>query len=90
MKEQISEEFACELLTWTYLDNLERIALKSYWEMEGYIKQSREDEIREELKQGYIFYKSDPKSNNISWEGWQKYIELQKELIDLLDKKIRV
>ncbi|GAG89296.1 unnamed protein product [marine sediment metagenome] len=53
------------------------------WKENGYIKQSREDEIKEEIKSLYSeFY-------NISWENADKILPLYRELVEILDNKIK-
>jgi hypothetical protein len=57
--DQISEEFARELLSNIFKNNLnisvngyiklDRNGIVDYWKQEGYIKQSREDELREKI-----------------------------------------
>jgi hypothetical protein len=81
-KETISEEFARELLEDTYGDFWHPDKLLKHWKRKGYIKQSREEEIREELKrlQDDISYRIDQGSN------YQN--KLYYELVEILDKRL--
>jgi hypothetical protein len=82
-KEQISEEFADKLLEDYYFGDKPDFRLcmkemKKRWKENGYIKQSREEEIREEIKNIEV---------NICTKDYFKVIKLQKELIEILDNK---
>lgn len=78
MNEQITEEFAKKLYDNVYscYDNT-----LYFWKKQGYIKQSREEEIREKLKKLY------PDCTIGTGYAWDVY-KLQKELIEILDKKL--
>lgn len=82
MKEQISEEFARELLSSMQFDGrLSILTTLEIWKQEGYIKQSREEEIRGELERLYS------NCNNIEKRVIFRAFQLQKELIEILDNK---
>jgi F0F1-type ATP synthase alpha subunit len=90
MDEQISEEFAKEFLlkmppdTWfDFFETKNEEIIINYWKQKGYIKQSREEEIKSRLKN--LFKEYDVSDKNIF-----EIITLQKELIAILDKKIGV
>jgi hypothetical protein len=88
-KEQISKEFARNKLLqmppidWDefFIKRDSEIILK-YWERAGYIKQSREEEIREELNK---YYSGDDEIYSDFYANTA--IQLQKELIQILDNK---
>jgi len=89
MMETISEEFAREILSFigNGIDMLHskwvELVIGS-WKQKGYIKQSREEEIKQKLKTGYtvILGNNDNKS-------LLKYIGMQRELIEILDNKLK-
>jgi hypothetical protein len=76
--DQISEEFARKLLKACSTHNHNIEIYISEWKQIGYIKQSREDEIKDLIEY------------HIKVEGSDKtLIQLQQELIEILDKKIK-
>jgi hypothetical protein len=114
MNEQITEEFANELLSYVVVkrlypllsyvvasglypreDSLQELRIDCQKDTlkalkkAGYIKQSREEEIREELKQlvPKVIIDSRDVICDVDYDTWEAY-ELQKELIEILDKKL--
>lgn len=92
MSEQITEEFANELLKNIYGNwdgTVNKKEIFKTWKKQGYIKQSREEEIREELKQlvPKVIIDSRDVICDVDYDTWKAY-ELQKELIEILDKKL--
>ena len=87
-KEQISIEFARKLFgDWSGLicngESFESGVLKM-WKQKGYIKQSREEEIREKIK-NYEKSVCYPNKETTQYE----YMQYQKELIEILDNKAK-
>ena len=83
-KEQMSKEFADKLLDEYYFgaspDDREcKRVMKERWKALGYIKQSREGKIREELKE--------LDDGNISFPNYKHYYFKAIELIEILDNK---
>jgi hypothetical protein len=98
-KEQISEEFAREILLETSL--IKRGDLKlcikriiNDLKEKGYIKQSREDELKEIIKdyetmlKGKYFYDLE-NHKYVKCNYIEKYVESVKELIEILENKLR-
>ena len=101
MKEQISEDFAKELIAniiveeeaSTFYVKREKIGgdwitihssvILNHWKQKGYIKQSREEEIREEIEE---FINSTYFANCVAIFTKNK-IDLLVELIEILDNK---
>ena len=92
---QISEEFADKLLNEYYCnknDNKKdydyyKGIIKIRWKAEKYIKQSREDELREEIKK---IGNSSPRDNlEDNLGALLEMITNQEELIKILDKKLK-
>ena len=81
--DKISEEFARTLLktSQTHPHNIE--VYISEWKEKGYIKRNRIDEIKEEIDKQIDCYNN--KLNENTW--YNNLFKLQKELIELLEKK---
>ena len=83
-QEQISKEFAIELLN--SIDRkkfyIDQVATLSMWKQLGYIKQNREEEIREEIDN---VYKEGKPFCNI--EKAIHLINLYSMLVEILDNK---
>ena len=81
MKEQISEDFFKELYNKTFYTDYS-FSLKEA-KQKGYIKQSREEEIREKIK----------KIENVNWHSkdkeklYRELYELHTDLLQILDNK---
>jgi len=94
-KETKSEEFADKLLknirmaNETYpnseIEKKRKNQLKKVWKQKGYIKKSREEEIKEELKKPYLVYED---GKGFVPMEIQKKMELYQELIKILEKKL--
>lgn len=75
--EQISEEFARELIDNINVNSNAKEMLLKLWKQKGYIKQSREDKIRKKIDESRIL-----------GTKLKIVVKLQKELIEILDKKL--
>jgi len=86
-KEQISEELFDEIIdiAESYVNpfsySIKKKRCKKYCKQKGCIKQSREDEIRNELKKLY------DQNYNIDLLKTERALKLQRELIEILDNK---
>jgi hypothetical protein len=97
MKEQISEEFADKLLEGYYFGDKPDFRacvkeMKKRWKENGYIKQPREEEIRERIDNLYQVYgkkfaKDFPKDIEEYIITMTNIKNTQKELIEILDNK---
>ena len=86
MKEQISEGFANLLLNYYHVSN-KVINIKEtikMWKEKGFIKKSLEDKIKELKIQIEVYYR-----NMIHEEYLKQICDLQKELIEILDNKLK-
>ena len=85
MKEQITEEFARKLLNDCCHDisSLDEVTLK-LWKDQGFIKRSREDEIREKINKLNI---NDFKNDTDKIFYFNQKCKFQKQLIEILDNK---
>lgn len=85
--EQISEEFANKLLDSMFKSlDVKCECIIKLWKQKGYIKQSREDEIRERL---VILYNTEEIFTGYN-KNIEEYASLQKELIEIYEKKLNV
>lgn len=95
--EQISEELLDNILkeivyccykNCSFTENRDKtiVETKIKIKQKGYIKQSREDEIRNILNKPYLIYKTNKKVDKYL-KLFIQYISLQKELIKILDNK---
>jgi len=84
MKEQISEEFAREIICNRGIPNLSDKEILRYWKLNGYIKQSREEHVRSKLDEIW------ERKQLIAGEKIDcDLIRLQDELIKILDNKLK-
>lgn len=87
MNEQVSKEFFIKIhsicVMNSAMDYKEALGVAI---QKGYIKQSREEQIREELDEGFSY--TIRKKQIDDFEKVISYVNLQKELIQILDKKL--